>query len=48
VPSREVASGLDADYAARQRQSMSQRYASWGGGGFSGLDGGRLGGGGRR
>lgn len=50
VPSREVSDGLDAEYAARQRQMMvSQRFAGgWGGGSFGGLGGGRFGGGGRR
>lgn len=53
APSREVWNGLDAEYAARQRQMMlSRRDAGWGGGDFAGLGGGRYagvrGGGGRR
>jgi len=44
APSQDVARGLDAEYAARQRQLiMSQRYAGWGRGGFGNL--GTLGGG---
>ena len=59
VPSREVSDGLNAEYAARQRQMMNyQRYSgAWGQRGFNNFGGGRYagvsggafhGGGGRR
>jgi hypothetical protein len=43
VPSREVSDGLNAEYAARQRQMMSdQRFSgAWGQRGFSSFGGGR-------